>query len=100
MIDTSTQFTQIALGIDRLYQAQTSRAGFLEQEGLAVVNLSNLSPILFADWVEADKALIGLDERLPEEPDQRPLFFQYLYQHMHTATTLATHWPNHLLRYT
>lgn len=78
MIDISTQFTQIALGIDRLYRTQANNTGFLEREGLAAVNLSSLPPFPFSDWLEADKALAGLAERLPEEGD--PLQRDYLQE--------------------
>jgi hypothetical protein len=49
------------------------------------------APFIFAYWC-GDRAVEQAWNRTA--PHQRSAFFQYLYQHMHTVTTLDRYWPN------
>ncbi len=48
------------------------------------------APFTFAYWC-GDRAVEQVWQRT--EPERRPAFFQYLYHHMHTVTTLDRYWP-------
>lgn len=68
-MDIGTTLTQVTLGIDQLYRAQSSGDGILEREGLVAVVLIDLPPLRFARWDEADAVLIDLGNHLAEVDD-------------------------------
>ena len=68
-MDIGTQLTQLTLGIDQLYRAQTTGDGVLDREGLVPVILTDASPTRVANWDDADAQLQNLAGRLSEIGD-------------------------------
>jgi hypothetical protein len=76
MNNISVELTQVTLGIDQLYRSQNSGQGVLDFEGLVPVILTDVAPIPFRTWEEADSHLADLSKRARQIDD--PLRRDYM----------------------
>ena len=64
----ATQLTRVTLGMHELYLKKFSGDSFLDREGLVPVIMTELTPIVFRDWDEADAALVELERQAGAMP--------------------------------
>src|SRR5205823_14712244 len=66
--ELATQLTRVTLGMHELYLKAFSGDSFLDREGLVPVIMTELAPIDFQTWEEADAALVALEGQLQVMP--------------------------------
>src|SRR5438045_8313142 len=64
----ATQLTRVTLGMHELYLKEFGGDTFLDREGLVPVIMTELTPIVFQNWDEADAALSELDKQATTMP--------------------------------
>jgi hypothetical protein len=70
--DAATQLTRATIGMHELYLKEAGGDSFLDKEGLAPVIMTDLPPITFQNWHEADATLLELEGQLASlEPGLR-----------------------------